>query len=75
MIHRYGKIEPGKSIVLVIATSRHRQAAFDGASYVMDYLKTGAPFWKKEHLVSGKAGNWVEAHDKDNSALAKWQKS
>ena len=49
VIHRYGKIATGDNIVLVIAASSHRQAAFDGANFVMDYLKTAAPFWKKEH--------------------------
>ena len=73
VIHRYGKLEPGENIVLVIAASTHRQSAFDGASFVMDFLKTQAPFWKKEHLLSGDQGKWVEAHDRDNSALRKWQ--
>ena len=71
-IHRYGKIMPGENIVLVIAASRHRQAAFDGASYLMDFLKSRAPFWKKEHRKDGKTGNWVEARDSDDDALEKW---
>jgi len=71
-IHRYGKINPGENIVLVIAASRHRQAAFDGANFLMDFLKTRAPFWKKEHLASGDEGGWVDAKDADDDALAKW---
>lgn len=71
-IHRYGKIEPGGNIVLVIAASAHRQAAFDGASFLMDFLKTRAPFWKKEHLSGGAEGEWVEAKDADDSAAERW---
>ncbi|MEM7215720.1 MAG: molybdenum cofactor biosynthesis protein MoaE [Pseudomonadota bacterium] len=72
VIHRYGKIEPGENIVLVIAASRHRQAAFDGANFLMDFLKTQAPFWKKEYDITGKEGNWVDAKDRDDDALKKW---
>lgn len=72
-IHRYGQIKPGENIVLVIAAASHRQAAFDGANFVMDFLKTSAPFWKKEHGVDGKAGDWVSAKDKDDAALERWQ--
>jgi molybdopterin synthase catalytic subunit len=72
-IHRHGRIEPGGNIVLVIAASRHRQAAFDGANYLMDYLKTRAPFWKKEHLKDGSQGEWVDAKDADDHALKRWQ--
>ena len=64
VIHRYGNIRPGENIVLVIATSSHRQAAFDGASFMMDYLKTSAPFWKKEHLRDGTSSQWVDARDR-----------
>ena len=71
-IHRYGKIAPGENIVLVIAASPHRQDAFDGANFLMDYLKTNAPFWKKEHLLDGSEGNWVDAKDIDDQALEKW---
>ena len=63
-IHRFGKIAPGDNIVLVIATSSHRQAAFDGANFVMDFLKTSAPFWKKEHFADGK--------DADDAARKRW---
>ena len=72
-IHRYGKIAPGENIVLVVAASSHRQAAFDGASYLMDFLKTSAPFWKKEHLIDGSSGEWVSAKDADDDALKKWE--
>ena len=71
-IHRVGKIAPGENIVLVIALAPHRHAAFDGASFVMDYLKTSAPFWKKEHFADGRTGGWVEAKDSDDRARAKW---
>lgn len=73
IIHRYGKIAPGENIVLVIATSSHRQAAFEAASFLMDYLKTNAPFWKKEHLKDGTSGQWVDATEKDDKALERWQ--
>ena len=72
-IHRFGKIAPGGQIVLVIATAPHRQAAFDGASFMMDYLKTSAPFWKKEHLTDGTTGDWVSAKDADDRARDKWR--
>ncbi|WLR99102.1 molybdenum cofactor biosynthesis protein MoaE [Shinella sumterensis] len=71
-IHRVGRIAPGENIVLVIAAAPHRHAAFDGASFVMDYLKTAAPFWKKEHFADGSEGGWVAAKDSDDTALEKW---
>ena len=71
-IHRFGRIESGEQIVLVIAASPHRQAAFDGANFVMDYLKTAAPFWKKEHMQDGTSGQWVSAKDADDQARDKW---
>jgi molybdopterin synthase catalytic subunit len=73
-IHRYGKILPGENIVLVITASPHRQAAFNGANFIMDFLKTSAPFWKKEHAADGSAGGWVSAKDEDNSARDRWSK-
>ncbi len=73
VIHRYGVIQPGEQIVLVIATSRHRDAAFDGARYVMDFLKTNAPFWKKEHRADGTPGNWVDAKESDEAAKKRWE--
>ncbi|GGB35100.1 molybdenum cofactor biosynthesis protein MoaE [Roseibium aquae] len=72
VIHRYGKIPPGGNIVLVIAASAHRQAAFEAASFLMDFLKTKAPFWKKEHLVSGESSGWVAARDEDDTAAGRW---
>lgn len=71
VIHRHGPLAPGDRIVLVVTASRHRQAAFEAASFLMDYLKTRAPFWKKE---SGPAGDhWVDARESDDTALARWQ--
>lgn len=72
-IHRFGRIAPGEQIVLVVATAPHRQAAFDGASFMMDYLKTSAPFWKKEHRKDGTAGDWVSAKDADDRARDRWR--
>lgn len=72
-IHRYGKIKPGENIVLVIAASPHRQASFDGANFLMDFLKTRAPFWKKNHMADGEDGGWVDAKDADDDALSKWE--
>lgn len=72
-IHRFGRMEPGENIVLVIAAAPHRHAAFDGASFVMDYLKTSAPFWKKEHRADGSDGGWVDAKDADDRAREKWK--
>jgi molybdopterin synthase catalytic subunit len=71
-IHRFGKIPPGGNIVLVLAASAHRQAAFDAANFVMDYLKTSAPFWKKEHFTDGSEGGWVSAKDADDAAFRRW---
>ena len=72
-IHSYGKIEPGGQIVLVAAAAPHRHAAFQGAEFLMDFLKTDAPFWKKEHLVDGSTGEWVSAKDADDSARDRWK--
>ncbi len=71
-IHRYGLIAPGGQIVLVAAASAHRQAAFEAADFMMDYLKTRAPFWKREHLVDGTVGGWVEAKASDDAAASRW---
>ena len=73
VIHRVGRIAPGAQIVLVIAASSHRAAAFAGAEFLMDYLKTSAPFWKKEHPLEGPATEWVAARDEDDRALEKWR--
>jgi molybdopterin synthase catalytic subunit len=71
VIHRYGRMLPGEPIVQVMALSAHRQAAFDGAQMVMDYLKTDAPFWKKETTATGE--HWVEAKSADDHAKARWE--
>ena len=73
VVHRVGRIAPGAQIVLVIAASSHRAAAFAGAEFLMDYLKTSAPFWKKEHPIDGPATEWVAARDEDDRALEKWR--
>lgn len=72
VIHRFGLIRPGESIVLVLAASAHRHAAFEAAEFLMDYLKTRAPFWKREHLADGTTGAWVEAKDADDAAMERW---
>ncbi|RAZ79999.1 molybdenum cofactor biosynthesis protein MoaE [Mesorhizobium atlanticum] len=74
VIHRHGKIRPGENIVLVVAASSHRQAAFEVANFLMDYLKSRAPFWKKEHLADGSEGGWVEAKEADDHAADRWKK-
>jgi molybdopterin synthase catalytic subunit len=72
VIHRHGLIEAGENIVLVVTASPHRQAAFDAANFLMDFLKTRAPFWKKEHTV-GAAESWVAAKDEDDMAVERWK--
>jgi molybdopterin synthase catalytic subunit len=72
-IHRIGRIAPGDNIVLVLAASPHRQAAFEAASFLMDFLKTDAPFWKKEHRADGSAGEWVSAKEADDAAQSRWK--
>lgn len=75
VIHRFGVIKAGANIVLVVTASSHRQAAFEAASFVMDFLKTDAPFWKKEHPVAGDAGIWVDARISDDEATARWKRT
>ena len=72
IVHRFGRIAPGEPIVLVITASRHRQAAFEAASFLMDYMKTRAPFWKREHRVDGIDAGWVEAKGSDDAATERW---
>ncbi|SHO64132.1 molybdopterin synthase catalytic subunit [Pseudoxanthobacter soli DSM 19599] len=72
VVHRHGLIRPGEAIVTVAAASAHRKGAFAAAEFMMDYLKTRAPFWKKEHLTDGTTGGWVEAKDDDATAAARW---
>ena len=70
VIHRYGRMEPGERIVLVATASAHRQAAFDSCQFLIDWLKTKAPFWKLEETAQG--GRWVDARDSDDTAAARW---
>jgi molybdopterin synthase catalytic subunit len=73
VIHRYGRIAPGEDIVLVVTASSHRHDAFAAAEFLMDYLKTRAPFWKwVERAASGSAGGWVDAKSSDDSAADRW---
>ena len=73
IIHRYGLIRPGEKIVLVLAAARHRGAAFAAAQFLMDYLKTRAPFWKKERRADGASDDWVAAKESDEAAVAAWE--
>jgi molybdopterin synthase catalytic subunit len=73
IIHRVGRIMPGENIVLVVTSSAHRQAAFEAAEFLMDYLKAHAPFWKREEGASG--ASWVDARDHDDAAADRWTKS
>lgn len=73
IIHRHGRIAPGENIVLVVTASAHREAAFQAAEFLMDYLKANAPFWKREESPGGAA--WVEARHDDDAAAARWTKS
>ncbi len=73
IVHRYGRLEPGDDIVLVIAAAAHRQDAFDACQFLIDWLKTKAPFWKSE---AGSAGDqWVEARETDDEAADRWNVS
>ena len=71
IIHRYGRMEPGEQIVLVITCSKHRKAAFESCEFLMDYLKTKAPFWKLEEKPEG-GENWVSERESDQKAARKW---
>lgn len=70
IVHRYGRLEPGDRIVLVAATSAHREAAFDACHFLIDFLKTKAPFWKLEDTEEG--AKWVDARSSDDKATARW---
>jgi molybdopterin synthase catalytic subunit len=72
VIHRFGRIEPGEDIVLVVTTSSHRQDAFAAAEFLMDYLKTRAPFWKRVEAAG--TATWVAAKSSDDSAVDRWAK-
>jgi molybdopterin synthase catalytic subunit len=73
VIHRVGRIIPGENIVVVLTASAHRQAAFQAAEFLMDYLKASAPFWKREEAKAG--SHWVDARSHDDAAAARWTKS
>jgi molybdopterin synthase catalytic subunit len=75
IIHRVGIIHVGEEIVLVIVASSHRKASFEAAEFIMDALKSTAPFWKKEHYVDGAKDKWVEAKLSDDVALERWDKN
>ncbi len=70
VVHRVGRLDPGDNIVLVVTLSAHRQAAFEAAQFLMDYLKTKAPFWKVEETAGGR--EWVSARDSDGDEAARW---
>ncbi len=72
IVHRVGELVPGDNIVLVVTASTHRHAAFEAAEFLMDFLKSKAPFWKKETGEDG-TGHWVDARDSDEAALERWQ--
>ena len=74
IVHRVGTLKPGDNIVLVVTASAHREAAFDAAAFLMDYLKTRAPFWKKEVGPDG-TGRWVDARESDARATERWEKT
>ena len=74
IVHRHGPLKPGDNIVLVVTLSSHRHDAFEAASFFMDFLKTSAPFWKKETAASGSQA-WVEARESDDQARARWDKN
>jgi molybdopterin synthase catalytic subunit len=71
IIHRTGRLAPGDNIVLVVTLSTHRQAAFESAEFLMDYLKTSAPFWKTEETAGG-GSHWVAARESDEAEAARW---
>jgi molybdopterin synthase catalytic subunit len=72
IVHRVGRLTPGDNIVLVVTASQHRRAAFEAAEFLMDYLKTDAPFWKMEK-ITGASSRWVEARDSDSLQRDRWQ--
>ena len=72
LIHRVGTLRPGEGIVLVLASSAHRQAALDATGFLIDFLKTRAPFWKQEHF-SDSGPQWVQAREADTDATARWE--
>jgi molybdopterin synthase catalytic subunit len=73
IVHRVGRLEPGDQIMMVATASAHRREAFEAAEFLMDFLKSRAPFWKKEYMRNGSA-NWVSAKEDDEQALDRWSK-
>ncbi len=72
LVHRTGRVEPGQTVVFVAVAAKHRRAAFEAADYLMDYLKSRAPFWKKSHETDG--GRWIEPTPRDRQDVARWEK-
>lgn len=70
IIHRYGRLAPGEMIMMVATAARHRKDAFEAAEFLMDYLKSRAPFWKRE--ITGSGADWVASRDEDETALERW---
>ena len=70
LVHRHGRLQPGEMIMMVATAARHRKDAFEAATFLMDYLKSRAPFWKREISASGVA--WVASKEEDETALARW---
>ncbi len=73
VLHRYGRLRPGEKIVLVLAAAKGRAEAFAAAEFVMDFLKSRAPFWKRAFLADGSDGGWIDAKTVDEAALARWR--
>ena len=73
ILHRFGPLAPGDQIMMVATASKHRAAAFEAAQFLMDYLKSRAPFWKKEANAEG--GSWVDARDEDETAIGRWSEA
>ncbi|WP_108879799.1 molybdenum cofactor biosynthesis protein MoaE [Anderseniella sp. Alg231-50] len=74
IVHRYGRMQPGEDIVLVITCSSHREAAFEACQFLMDWLKTRAPFWKLEEGGDTEAAKWVDARESDDKAADRWSR-
>lgn len=72
VVHRVGRLRPGEPIVLVLTASPHRAAALESCAFLIDWLKTGAPFWKREEFTDGRGERWVEAKAEDDAAAARW---
>jgi molybdopterin synthase catalytic subunit len=72
VVHRVGRLRPGEPIVLVLTASSHRAAALESCAFLIDWLKTGAPFWKREEFADGRGERWVEAKAEDDAAASRW---